>query len=95
MERTVRRFGRARGLSLGLRMAEVTLAFVYRGGWLAAIALRLGMHGTLRTRQHTVHLSERSTTAPPLRVAFASDFHAGPLDASNADRAGVYTQAET
>ena len=60
-------------------MAEVAQALVYRRGWPADVAHRLGVQGVLRVRQHTFHLAGRSATAPPLRVAFASDFHAGPL----------------
>jgi predicted MPP superfamily phosphohydrolase len=75
----VRRFGRARRLSLGLRAADVALNLLYRGGWAAALARRAGAQGTLRVASHTFRVAApHGAAAPPLRVAFASDFHAGP-----------------
>jgi len=61
---------------------ELMLDAVFRpGGWAAAVAYRLGLQGRVRTSVETVHLSARNdgkpTERPPLRVAFASDFHAG------------------
>jgi predicted MPP superfamily phosphohydrolase len=76
--RRVKWFGRGRGLSLRLRLADLALGLSYRGGWPAVIALRLGLQGTVRTTSHTFGLPSRSATTPPLRVGFASDFHAGP-----------------
>ena len=75
----MRRFGRARRLSLGLRAAEVALDVVYHGGWAAALARRVGGQEAPRTTAHTVRVAApRGVAAPALRVAFASDFHAGP-----------------
>ena len=50
------------------------------GGWAAAIAHPLGLQGTLRVATHDVVLPPppaAATPTPPLRVAFASDLHAG------------------
>jgi uncharacterized protein len=74
----VRTFGRARGLSRRLRLMELTLAKVYGAGWAAAVARRLGLQPNPRLRAHTVRVRRREASAPPLRVGFAADFHAGP-----------------
>jgi predicted MPP superfamily phosphohydrolase len=73
------RFGRGRTLSRAMRAAEVAQDLAYRGGWPAALARRLGAQGTLRVSEHAFTVSSRRPEAPPLRLAFASDFHAGPL----------------
>ena len=50
---------------------------VLRSGWAARLAYRLGLQGSVRLR--TVALRLRPTSSrPPLRVGFASDFHGGP-----------------
>ena len=72
-----RLFGRAR-LSLARRASEVMLGVVYREGWAAALAHRVGLQGRISAAAHTLHLLHWPADAPPLRVAFASDFHAGP-----------------
>jgi uncharacterized protein len=51
---------------------------VYRNGWPARLARRLGHRPTVRVVEHTLALSPRAPDAPTLRLAFASDFHAGP-----------------
>lgn len=72
-----RRFGRARSLPLRRRAAELAYDVVYRGGWAAALARPLGLQGTLRVATHTLPLPA-AQERPALRVAFASDLHAGP-----------------
>ena len=54
------------------------LGVVYREGWAAALAHRVGLQGRIGAAAHTLHLLHWPADAPPLRVAFASDFHAGP-----------------
>lgn len=44
-------------------------------GWAARVTYRLGLQGHLTVREHTFELARQSST--PLRIAFASDFHAG------------------
>lgn len=80
-----RRFGRARKLSPRKRAAEFLYDMLYRGGWPAALARPLGLQGILRTTTHelTVPAAPAAPAAagqqsPPLRIAFASDLHAGP-----------------
>lgn len=77
MNRPPRRFGRARRLSLARRCTEIALDTTYAGGWAARIAHRLGLHGRLQVTEDTVTLP-RWRGWHPVRVAFASDFHAGP-----------------
>jgi predicted MPP superfamily phosphohydrolase len=74
----VKRFGRARDLSRLRRVAWVALDFGYRGGWAAALARRLFLHGRIDVRRHEIRL-RRWARGRPLRIVFASDFHAGPV----------------
>jgi predicted MPP superfamily phosphohydrolase len=60
------------------RVAWVALDFGYRGGWAAAVARLLGLHGRMSVRRHDVRV-DRWARGRPLRVVFASDFHAGPV----------------
>lgn len=68
--------GRAR--TFARRCAWTLSDWTYRSGWTATLASRLGLQGTVRIRHHHLALPRRAG-APPLRVVFASDFHAGPL----------------
>jgi predicted MPP superfamily phosphohydrolase len=74
----VKRFGRARDLSRLRRAAWVALDFGYHGGWAAALARRFGMHGRMSVRTHDLRIGEWAR-GRPLRIVFASDFHAGPV----------------
>src|SRR6185295_4472707 len=48
--------------------------------WAASLSYALGLQGRLRTSTTVVEAGHRPTTdRPPLRIAFASDFHAGAL----------------
>jgi len=82
MTRRARTFGRARGLTRGLRLLELGLARVYGNGWPASLARRLGLQPDPVLRAHAFTLAARAArdmSRPPLRVGFASDFHAGPV----------------
>lgn len=54
-------------------------ALIRPGSWAAKIAYELGLQGRVRSRTHRFDLGRLSRDAvrPTLRVAFASDFHAG------------------
>ncbi|HEX3160487.1 MAG TPA: metallophosphoesterase, partial [Gemmatimonadaceae bacterium] len=54
------------------------LGLVYGEGWAAALAHRTGLQGRVCAAEQTLHLRHWPADAPPLRVGFASDFHAGP-----------------
>lgn len=56
-------------------MLEWGLARAYGNGWPAAVAHVLGVDGKLRTVSHRLQVGAGTRT---LRIAFASDFHAGP-----------------
>ena len=77
MTRPVRTFGRAK-TSVAMRLLQLTLARLYGAGWPAEAARRLGFQPDPSLRTHTFRLPSRATSAPPLRVGFASDFHSGP-----------------
>jgi uncharacterized protein len=63
---------------LGHELFDLVLDAGLRSGWARAVSYHLGLHGALRLREHTLHI-RRKAHAPPLRVGFASDFHAGPV----------------
>jgi predicted MPP superfamily phosphohydrolase len=73
-----RRFGRALRLSAKKRRLERLYDYAYLGGWPSWIARPLGLQGRLGLARHEISLTARNATIPPLRVAFASDFHGGP-----------------
>jgi predicted MPP superfamily phosphohydrolase len=65
------------------RMASRLEALLYRGGWPVRLARAIGIRPEVRTVQHAIRLGPGSNGMPPLRIAYASDFHAGPTtDAS-------------
>jgi predicted MPP superfamily phosphohydrolase len=65
------------------RVASRLEAILYRGGWPVRLARALGIRPRVRTVQHAIRLAAGSDGMPPLRIAYASDFHAGPTtDAS-------------
>jgi predicted MPP superfamily phosphohydrolase len=65
------------------RMASRLEALLYRGGWPVRLARALGIRPVVRTVQHAIALGAGYKGMPPLRIAYASDFHAGPTtDAS-------------
>jgi predicted MPP superfamily phosphohydrolase len=47
-------------------------------GWVAGLSWRLGGHGRLEVARHDIELGPGQHLPRPLKVAFASDFHAGP-----------------
>lgn len=47
-------------------------------GWAAALSYRLGGHGVLGVTRYEIELGPEQRLPRPLRIAFASDFHAGP-----------------
>jgi predicted MPP superfamily phosphohydrolase len=47
-------------------------------GWVAGISYRLGGLGKVSVTRHDVDLGPERRLAQPLRIGFASDFHAGP-----------------
>jgi uncharacterized protein len=53
-------------------------AMLYRGGWPVRLARALGIHPLVRAVRQVVSVRGGSTPIPPLRLAYASDFHAGP-----------------
>jgi predicted MPP superfamily phosphohydrolase len=46
-------------------------------GWVAALSYRIGLHGKLGVTHHTLELPPERRLPKPLKIAFASDFHAG------------------
>jgi len=58
-------------------------AVLYFGGWPVRLARALGLRSRVKVTQHTLSINHESASMPPLRLAYASDFHAGPTtDAS-------------
>jgi len=71
-------FGRARHANFKKKAIDVTLGLLYSGGWPAVITRAIGLQGTLQVAEHTFRIDRARPDAPPLRLVFASDFHAGP-----------------
>jgi predicted MPP superfamily phosphohydrolase len=57
---------------------EALLNIALLGGLVSALSYRCGLHGRLGVTRHALMLPERQRLARPLKIAFASDFHAGP-----------------
>lgn len=74
-------FGRARRLSPRKKLAEIFWDTVYAGAWPSRLARPLGLQGRFGVATHHFPLPGRDAARPPLRVAFASDFHASPATA--------------
>jgi predicted MPP superfamily phosphohydrolase len=65
-------YTRARGV------VEWTLANAYRHDWPARLVRRLGLQRRVQVRTHRIAAPRWPADAPPVRIAFASDLHAGP-----------------
>ena len=53
-------------------------ALLCRGEWPVRLARSLGVRPSVKTTRHTVSIDHGSAALPPLKLAYASDFHAGP-----------------
>jgi predicted MPP superfamily phosphohydrolase len=71
-------FGRARHASFKKKAVDVALGLLYAGGWPAVIARAVGLQGNLQISEHVFRVRRTRSDAPDIRIAFASDFHAGP-----------------
>jgi hypothetical protein len=70
-----------RRLERSRRSLELLLDTVWRpGGWASKLCFHAGLQGRLRATSHVIDLGRIADDPArrPLRVAFASDFHAGP-----------------
>jgi predicted MPP superfamily phosphohydrolase len=59
-------------------VTERVLNTLLLNGWVAGLSFRLGGHGKLGVARHEVVLDPARRLTRPLKIAFASDFHAGP-----------------
>lgn len=71
-------FGRARHATFKKKAIDVALGLLYSGGWPATLTRAIGLQGELEASEHVFHVRRSNRDAPSLRVAYASDFHAGP-----------------
>ena len=53
-------------------------AILYHGGWPFRLGRALGIRPNVRITRHTIAINHGSVPMPTLRLAYASDFHAGP-----------------
>jgi uncharacterized protein len=63
------------------RLGRLRMAFerfLYRGGWPVRLARAAGIRPEVTTVRYTIRMAKRWGSVRPLRIAFASDFHAGP-----------------
>lgn len=78
------------------RTASRLEILLYRGGWPVRLARALGIRPTVRTVRYAIPVGAGAEGMPPLRIAYASDFHAGPTtDASVLKAACVQLRAAT
>ncbi|HEU4994816.1 MAG TPA: metallophosphoesterase [Gemmatimonadaceae bacterium] len=71
-------WGRARHAGVRKKAIDVALGLVYTGGWPAVITRAIGLQGDLQVSEHVFRIRRARADAPPLRLAYVSDFHAGP-----------------
>jgi predicted MPP superfamily phosphohydrolase len=65
---------RPRAAVIGSRIEAV----LFHGHWPYRLARALGLQPSVRTVEHRIILDRDSAPLPALRIAYASDFHAGP-----------------
>jgi predicted MPP superfamily phosphohydrolase len=70
--------GRGAQYSQARRASEWVLSRAYRGGWPARLVRALGLQPSVTTHAHDVTCERWPAATRALRIAFASDFHAGP-----------------
>ncbi|MDQ3335799.1 MAG: metallophosphoesterase family protein [Myxococcota bacterium] len=70
--------GRGARYSRGRHVVEWTLANAYRGHWPAKLVKALGLQPPVRPVRHHIATRKWPAECRPLRIAFASDLHAGP-----------------
>ncbi len=63
-------------------LAEALLDLLQYRGWLAQLSWRCGWHGKLSVTRYCVELPAQFAATPGFRLAFLSDFHAGPTTAA-------------
>jgi predicted MPP superfamily phosphohydrolase len=61
-----------------MRAIEVWYDVLYNVGWAGWLAGLLGLQGRFGVDTHTLPVSGRHRSAPPTRIGFVSDLHAGP-----------------
>lgn len=71
-------FGRARHAGFRKKAVDVVLGLLYMGGWPAVLTRAIGLQGELQVSEHVFRIPRARPDATPLRVAYVSDFHAGP-----------------
>lgn len=69
--------GRGKYYNRWRQLGEAIEHRIYRGGWAARLARRLSLQGRLHVDVRQIMINDAS--APPLKLAFISDLHAGPL----------------
>jgi hypothetical protein len=82
-----RTFVRDRRLARTRRTLELALDRIFRpANWAASVSYYLGLQGRLRVQTTTVQVPRPAgaIARPSLRIAFASDFHAGPTTSARA-----------
>lgn len=70
---------RSRWFGVVRRGYEWSQSILFAGGWAARLAHTLRLQGQVTALRHEVVVDGAARLPRPLRIAFASDFHAGPL----------------
>jgi predicted MPP superfamily phosphohydrolase len=69
---------RSKRFSRRQHQLEALLNIALLGGLVSALSYRCGLHGRLGVTRHALTLPGQQRLPRPLKIAFASDFHAGP-----------------
>jgi len=88
------RVRRARDYRLRTHLVERLLARVGGNGWMAELAYRAGVQPPVVVDTLALCLPAPAPVLPALRIAFASDFHAGPTTHPQAIAAACATLAQ-
>lgn len=65
--------------SLAWNVLDRIADHVFSSPWPAAIAYRVGLQRHVAVSTHIISIPSKTLAVPSLRLAFASDFHAGPF----------------
>lgn len=60
------------------RIGESILDSLLMKGWIAKLSYRCGLHGKLSITHYNLRLAPEKQLSTPLKIAFLTDFHAGP-----------------
>ncbi len=76
---SLRGFHRTLAFRVVRAISAVCQGALFAGGWGPVLAMRIGLQGAFRTQAHQHFVATSLPWPRPLKLAFASDLHFGPL----------------